>query len=422
MLTKAKTKTERDTLYAFWEFFYRPLLRTNKRTRIEIRFSRSSDFEAPERVFFDLDRSVSRKAPAFALAAAEYFPHQIHFCPAPEVLSDLSEGTGIRLSPGFWADFDFYESEAPITLNALIHMKACAVLSSGGGLHAYWRLEDIDAIRFHLLKNGFANAYGADLNIEIDHMMRFPCTMNFKYFPARRVRFLHFEPVETSFEQLAAHIESVLGPEWVKDEEDREREKQRSKEQAKLTSQRKDVVFSFGDITFDELFSKDGVLRTFFHRKSKQDIRCELIRRAVEYPEELSYKEWLTVGAVLFKAFPNDTRCMERLFHQVSALSVRYNESECSEVWRYIIEKNFLGWNCEALNVCHPERCGACRTHFTFSGTAATRLKAKRNEILRNTDPKDSPEIKQSKANDRRTKELQRVETLFEHIANEFDL
>lgn len=422
------SNSERNMLYSFWDFFYKPFWNTKcqyrQKSRIEIRFCRFSDFDSPERTFFGLSESESKKVPAFALAMAEYFPHQIHFCPAPEVLSDLSEGTGKRLSTGFWADFDLHEDEKNVTLDTLINMDACAVLSSGSGLHAYWRADNIDEIRFHLLKNGFAEAFGADSNIEIDHMMRFPCTMNFKYCPARSVRFLHFKPTVTSFEKLSKHVESVLGTGWMKEEERREREKQEAKLTQKSEFRRDGVVFSFGDITFDELFSEGGILRTF-SKKTPDPIACTLTRRAIECPEELSYKEWVTVGALLRKAFPNDEERMKEIFHEVSTLSVRYNEAECSKVWQYIVDKDFKGWNCDTLGVCDKEQCRMCHSHFTLSGTAATRLKARRKKSLEsagddNKQVKTQPkEQKRTIAlEDRRDRELNRVEALFESVCN----
>lgn len=119
--------------------------------------------------------------------------------------------------PALFADLDFKqypggEDEARAAI-ARCPFPATAVVASGGGLHAYWRLKEpwvltADADAAKRLLRRLATSLGADLAAaEPARVLRLPNTVNGKYDPPRRVR---LELLEADREYNPSDFDEVL--------------------------------------------------------------------------------------------------------------------------------------------------------------------------------------------------------------------
>ncbi len=94
-----------------------------------------------------------------------------------------------------WVDLDFKDIAESEALRALADfpLEASLRVYSGGGIHAYWLLEEPFDLRQHAkefkaLLRRTARTLGADLgSAEPAHVLRIPGTFNFKYTPPREV-------------------------------------------------------------------------------------------------------------------------------------------------------------------------------------------------------------------------------------------
>jgi Primase C terminal 1 (PriCT-1) len=117
-----------------------------------------------------------------------------------------------------WADVDFKqirEAEAHQRL-AAFPLVPTMTIHSGGGVHVYWGLSDALDVHAHeaalrSILRRLAHRFGADLSAaEPGRILRIPGTMNFKYEPARLVRFEAYAP---SRRYLLEDLAQYLPPE-----------------------------------------------------------------------------------------------------------------------------------------------------------------------------------------------------------------
>lgn len=100
----------------------------------------------------------------------------------------------VALARCLFVDFDGVESdEALARITAASLPKPNAILSSGGGVHAYWRLAEplTDLAAWTARQKALIAALGSDAVVhDPPRVMRFPGSMNTKYDPPRRTRVL----------------------------------------------------------------------------------------------------------------------------------------------------------------------------------------------------------------------------------------
>lgn len=118
----------------------------------------------------------------------------------------------VREIPYLWADMDFKgypegETEARYQLSQFPLLPSI-IINSGGGLHAYWVIENPvePSPRFEAILRGIASALHSDRAVcEVARIMRVPGTFNHKYNPPREVVIESLTDDEYALEDFAGY-------------------------------------------------------------------------------------------------------------------------------------------------------------------------------------------------------------------------
>lgn len=134
---------------------------------------------------------------------------QIYFGANPRRGANCSDAAGVRLARCLFADFDggtHYE-DAMSRIKAAGLPMPTAVLNSGGGIHAWWRLDapTEDAAAWSRRMKALAAALGSDQSIhDWPRIMRLPGFINWKYDTKPVAELLDVDPARVySFDGLA---------------------------------------------------------------------------------------------------------------------------------------------------------------------------------------------------------------------------
>jgi hypothetical protein len=127
---------------------------------------------------------------------SKYPEKNMYFAVAARRDSSSGELKNCSVARAVWADLDFKDIAEPEALRALENfpLETSMRVYSGGGIHAYWLLNDPfdlqqHAREFKALLRRTARNLRADLgSAEPAHVLRIPGTLNFKYNPPREVR------------------------------------------------------------------------------------------------------------------------------------------------------------------------------------------------------------------------------------------
>ena len=134
---------------------------------------------------------------------------QIYFGANPRRGANCSDAAGVRLARCLFADFDggtHYE-DAMSRIKAAGLPMPTAVLNSGGGIHAWWRLDapTEDAAAWSRRMKALAAALGSDQSIhDWPRIMRLPGFINWKYDTKPVAELLDVDPARVyAFDELA---------------------------------------------------------------------------------------------------------------------------------------------------------------------------------------------------------------------------
>ena len=134
---------------------------------------------------------------------------QIYFGANPRRGANCSDAVGVRLARCLFADFDggtLYE-DAMSRIKAAGLPMPTAVLNSGGGIHAWWRLDapTEDAAAWSRRMKALAAALGSDQSIhDWPRIMRLPGFINWKYDTKPVAELLDVDPARVyAFDELA---------------------------------------------------------------------------------------------------------------------------------------------------------------------------------------------------------------------------
>lgn len=144
-----------------------------------------------------IDRASRRWVLLEELAAHDFAAKSAHpqpamyFGPAVRSAKDKMGKSNCKGSRICWVDID--KPELPDNIMIVV---PTAIVSSGGGYHLYWKLEEFcsNPGAVESANRSLANAMDGDSAYNIDRMLRIPGSWNDKYDPRRQTEVLHLDP------------------------------------------------------------------------------------------------------------------------------------------------------------------------------------------------------------------------------------
>lgn len=283
-------------------------------------------------------------------------PHNVHYvvCPRkhPSGKKQVAGEENLAAIPAFWVDVDcavnwadkYLKGKKALQLQKLGLIPNIYV-SSGWGVHLFWLLNSpvTDSKTGEQCNKILANLFQGDLQASNwAHTLRAPGSYNCKVVPIRPVEAHLITDQRYDTQKLVHTLEHFA--------------KLTKTEAVKTTSSHNSTNGLKQKRNFEnngKKYQKD----TFLNKNIDYSLllnrsECPIIRKALDLPNLLSYVEWFSIGAGLYKVFGLEGGS---IFHYISQLdTVRYSFEETTRKWKEIAKMNYMPYNCSKLNVQCP--------------------------------------------------------------------
>lgn len=287
-------------------------------------------------------------------------PHSIHYSVALRNQESGKKSAVERISC-LWVDIDEVPSKKTLLAQLqCVGLSPGIIVNSGWGLHLFYPLKrSVSRDEGERLNRMLAVLTGGDSQAsDSAHTLRFPLSYNCKTVPPVRTAFQILESGVYDVEERIRQIEPLLA--------DRLGPCARSEERP-------------GRVIDNQAYADSGQLTppplSFFERAD-----CPLIRKMFLAPQDVTFKEWFSVGCACRILF-GETKGLE-VWHALSRPDgSRYVPSDLNARWNEM--ERLMPSGCAKLDMsdCHHLSEGKCRNLLTAIRRIC--LSFKRNEISR---------------------------------------